>query len=108
MFVYANNLTFRNEGDQACRSVLDVTANWLSYKVRQSLEGSSLGHGFSIRGNGHQIKANAAQNESDLYPWMTSVGLTHGDSEVSSRRWSTQIGIKQQSPESDIEFSAVL
>lgn len=39
MYVYANNLTFRNDSDQAYKNVLDVIANWLSYKVKQSLAG---------------------------------------------------------------------
>jgi hypothetical protein len=107
MYVYANQLWIESE-NKGYANVLDVVANWLSYKLRQRLSGSDLIGDQEWKSSGHHVQTWSAQNRDGQYPWMTAVELTHGDDEVSGRQWSTQIGVKQQDPEEEVMFTILL
>jgi hypothetical protein len=104
MLVYSTTLWLN--GQIAPDWILNVVANWLNRKTKESLTGASLKSGKTLRmKDGSRIQTIGL---TDVFPIMHAIRYTHGDKDVSGRQWLTEVGFRQGSFKSEIECSILL
>lgn len=103
MLVYANQLWLDTHSIDA---PLSVVARWLSRKVARRITAGQLTGEIDVSGkDGMHIRSISAI---EAFPQMVCVTLTHPDSDVSGRRWTTEIGIRLPDASSPTELTALL
>lgn len=87
-------------------TVFKVSAAWLSRKTHENVSFNSLQtNNFRRMVDGSKILT--AISESD-YPKLYSIRYSHGDRDVPGRQWITDIGIRQEKTNSEIECTILL
>jgi hypothetical protein len=104
MLIYSANLLLQNARD--IEIVFKVSAAWLSRKTRENIPFHFLQTNDSRRMmDGSKILTAI----SDLdFPKLYSIRYSHGDREAPGRQWITDIGIRQEKSDSEIECSVLL
>jgi hypothetical protein len=104
MLIYSTNLLLQNSND--IETIFKVSAAWLTRKTRENISSNSLQANSTRRMlDGSRILTAI----SDLdFPKLFSIRYTHGDREVPGRQWITDIGIRQEKLNSELECSVLL
>lgn len=110
MLVYASNFTFESSCGYA--KIIECVARWAgSRALRSSVDPIILSRGVrELRlkdGSAISSKVNLDENHQPSFPYFFCAQLSHGDNQVSGRRWVTEIGITQDSEDSAL-FCTVL
>lgn len=110
MLVYANHFSFEvNDGPH---QAFQLIAKWVGQRAKAYVDPERLSAGIRelhLR-DGSTLTSRATVDESGrpLYPYLFCARLSHGDNQVSGRRWTTEIGLRQENQSSNIECSIVL
>lgn len=110
MLVYSSNFTFEPEGGP--QDIINCVARWMGTRSRSYVDPLRLGEGIrdlTLAGGMH-VHSRVTRDE-DLkptYPFFFSAQLTHGDEQVSGRRWTTEIGLYQEMSAAPIDCSFLL
>lgn len=104
MLIYSTNLILK--GEQDIETVFQVSAAWLTRKTRENVSLDSLKSNNTRRMmDGSKIQTAI----SDLiFPKLFSIRYSHGDREAPGRQWITEIGIRQEEVNSEVECSILL
>lgn len=104
MLVYSGIIWLSNETETD--SALGVIANWLSRKTHSDISIEFLKTSNQKRtSDGMQIFVSRTHTTA---PFMECVKLTHGDKDVRGRQWTTEIGLRREDINSEIECSILL
>lgn len=110
MLVYSSFLTLRPQ--RQSQEIVEKIATWLSKRCRAHVDAVRLFEGIRDLqfAGGYHIQSRATLDEvhNPIYPYLFCVQLTHADDQVSGRRWSTEIGLSQESESSPIHCSFLL
>jgi hypothetical protein len=86
-------------------NVLESVASWLTHKNITISADFLKSNNQKKSSEGLRVVVFRSNSNS---PFLECIRLTHGDKEVSGRQWITEIGIRQESPNSEIECSILL
>lgn len=103
MLVYSTTLWLQNSS--SVDSVLDVVSRWLTRKAGEGVTAALLKSTWQKRMREGNLQVISSD---ESFPILQSVRFTHGDREVSGRQWVTEIGIRQERNDSEIECSVLL
>ena len=104
MLVYSTTLWLASPTD--IDRILQIIGQWLSRKARESIIPTSLKLNQSQRmHDGSWIETIRSDTS---FPIVQAIRYTHADMEVSGRQWITEIGLRQESNNIDIECSILL
>ncbi|WP_410951767.1 hypothetical protein [Pseudomonas sp. S1(2024)] len=110
MLVYANS--FELEPEDGVHSIIHLIGRWLRQKTRVSINLDKLSHGIRELkfddGSLLSSKSSQVNSQDDTHPYLFSVRYTHPDFQISGRRWTTEIGVRQIEPGARIECSILL
>ncbi|MDO8795451.1 MAG: hypothetical protein Q7J25_12605 [Vicinamibacterales bacterium] len=104
MLVYVVTLWLAPEATRD--AVLTVISEWLSGKTKTPLSAGSLTRTGEPRMRDSSRVTVVSVDGS--VPELWAMRYAHGDSEVSGRRWTTEIGMRRQRPRDPIECSIVV
>lgn len=103
MLVYSTTLWLNKTS--SIDSVLDVASRWLSRKAHEEVSAASLKSTWQRRLREGNIQVISSDSS---FPILQSIRYSHGDREVSGRQWITEIGLRQERSDSEIECSILL
>ncbi len=104
MLIYSTRLLL--QGAKDIDKVFEVSAAWLSRKTHEGITSNFLRSNNTKRMlDGSKIASVISDPD---YPKLYSVRYTHGDKEIPGRQWITDIGIRQERFDSEIECSILL
>lgn len=104
MLIYCTNL--RLLGDQDVATAFSVVGEWLSRKSHENVSPDWLRSPQSRRmADGSRIHTIVAESE---FPRLYSIKYTHGDKDVPGRQWVTEIGMRHERANGNVEFSVLL
>lgn len=110
MLVYANS--FELEPEDGVHSIIHLIGRWLRQKTRVSINLDKLSRGIRELkfDDGGFLSSKTSQTSSldNAHPYLFSVRYTHPDFEISGRRWTTEIGVRQNEAGARIECSILL
>ncbi len=102
MLVYCADLWLNCQIDD----VVDTVAEWLVYVRHVPVQPKSLRiDNFSFNKDGQRIQV---ARWDETWPRIETITYSHRDDEVNGRLWKTEIGIRQNDPENDVETTVVL
>ncbi|WP_293885457.1 hypothetical protein [Thiolapillus sp.] len=104
MLVYCSSLALDPVG--GAQDVIRQIAVWVGKRCRSFIDPERLGHGirdFNIAGKYHiQSRVSVDDDNSPVYPFLFCAQLSHADEQVSGRRWVMEVGLQQDTPDSEI------
>lgn len=103
MLVYSTTLWLGNSS--GFDSVITAISQWLTQKAGEGVTPAILKSTWQRRMRNGSIQVISSDAS---YPLLQSVKFTHGDKEVSGRQWVTEIGVRQEREDSEIECSVLL
>jgi succinate dehydrogenase flavin-adding protein (antitoxin of CptAB toxin-antitoxin module) len=101
MIVYCTQLWLGTDID----SLLGVIGDWLSRKLKTDIDIDKLIQTGRFDKGSMKI---TVEKDADSYPQLIAFRLTHPDSDVSGRRWITELGMRKMDEASEIEFTVLL
>jgi len=110
MLVYSSNFTFEPDGGP--QDIINCVARWMGTRSHSYVDPMRLSEGIrdlTLAGGMH-VHSRVTRDEhlKPTYPFLFSAQLTHGDEQVSGRRWTTEIGLSQEASAAPIECSFLL
>lgn len=103
MLIYSVSLEIRKaEGTDAIKKIL---AKWLSRKLKFTISPRDLSGQTQKMNSGWRVQY---VESFDSYPRLASLQFTHRDKETTGRDWVTEVGVRQETAESDIFCSVQL
>jgi hypothetical protein len=104
MIVYSTWFSLDSSND--FHLILARIALWLQRKTRVDISVVDLKRKASVRlHTGFHLETHVTNGD---YPNAVCVRLAHADGDVSGRQWQTEIGLRQESYNSDVEFTVLL
>lgn len=109
MLVYSSSFFF--EPKRGPQEIIDCVARWMGRRSKGYVDPGLLAKGMRERlrdGSMVESRATLDEHQAPAYPFMFCAQLSHGDDQVSGRRWMTEIGIRQGTADASIECSFLL
>jgi hypothetical protein len=110
MLVYGSSFKFESDGGP--KKIIDCIARWAGFRAQRSaIDSNKLAKGINeLRlKDGCSLTSRVTVDAAGLptYPYFFCAQLSHGDNQVPGRRWMTEIGMRQDSPDDEI-FCTIL
>jgi hypothetical protein len=103
MLVYTTIINLECDVD----SLLNVISHWLTRKSHETITTSQLKSATSIyTDSGNRIQS--LISPITTYPLLGAIKLSHADSEIAGRQWTTEIGFRRENQNGELELSLVL
>jgi hypothetical protein len=110
MLVYANSFEF--EPEDGPQDIIRLTARWLKQKTNVRIDPDRLAHGIRrLRFKDASFVSSEStpiDDPDNLFPYLFNARYTHGDHKISGRRWTTEIGLRQNQQNGRVECSILL
>jgi hypothetical protein len=110
MLVYATSFLFEpNDGPE---QIIRLVAQWVTQRAKNTVDASRLAEGIrelKLK-DGSTLSSRVTMNDERqaAYPYFFCARLSHGDDKVSGRRWTTEIGLRQENKHMLVECSILL
>lgn len=106
--IYCSNIWFKPE--TSTDDVLSVTAKWLKTKTSKLPKGPidlyKLKPSKTYSLTGHRIDRD--RTDSKRLPYLESIKYSHKDSKVNGRLWITEVGLRRQAIDKELQVSVLL
>ena len=111
MLIYSSGFTF--EPARGPQQIIDCFARWAGLRAnRSSVDSSILARGVrELRlKDGSKLTSRVTLNGEmrPAYPYMFCAQLSHGDNQVSGRRWITEMGLRQEALDAPVDCTFLL
>jgi len=110
MLVYATSFLF--EPDNGPDQVIRLVAQWVGQRAKSAVDAGRLAEGIrelKLK-DGSTLSSRVTTNDEHqiTYPYFFCARLSHGDDNVSGRRWITEVGLRQERQHLPVECSILL
>ncbi len=111
MLVYGSSFTF--EPEHGPQQIVNCVARWAGLRAnRSSVDPVILSQGIrELRlkdGSTLTSRVTLDDEQRPIYPYLFCAQLSHGDNQVSGRRWMTEIGLRQEAPDAPVDCTFLL